>query len=55
LQRTERFDARLRADNPDWGVRDVDEIGVLGKTCGLDRQDLIIMPANNRLLVLRKR
>lgn len=48
------FDARLRTDNPDWGVRDVDEIADIAEDCGLQRADLIEMPANNRLLVFRR-
>jgi len=48
------FDAGLRADNPDWGLRDVDSIRALGAQAGLDLAALISMPADNRLLILRK-
>jgi uncharacterized protein DUF938 len=48
------FDARLRADNPDWGVRDVEEIVALGEAAGLAFRELLEMPANNRLLLLEK-
>lgn len=48
------FDARLRADNPDWGVRDVDDLVALGQVAGLQFKALLEMPANNRLLILKK-
>ncbi|NOX74908.1 MAG: DUF938 domain-containing protein [Alphaproteobacteria bacterium] len=48
------FDARLRADNPDWGLRDVAEITALGDAVGLTRIALLNMPANNRILILQK-
>ncbi len=49
-----RFDKALRADNPEWGVRDTGEITDLGKTSGLTFSALLKMPANNRILVLKK-
>lgn len=45
------FDDRLRADNPDWGLRDVDDIRARAATLGLGFHDLIHMPANNRILI----
>jgi len=48
------FDARLRADNPDWGVRDVATVTALGADCGLVKEALIEMPSNNRLLVMKR-
>lgn len=48
------FDARLRDENPDWGIRDSAEIEALGAKAGLSFATLTAMPANNRLLVLRK-
>lgn len=48
------FDKGLRAENPDWGVRDIDEISQLSKEAGLKISDLIQMPANNRLLIYGK-
>lgn len=49
-----RFDEILRAENPAWGVRDTSEIADLARAHGLGDHRLIEMPANNRLLVLRK-
>jgi len=48
------FDAGLRADNPDWGLRDTAEIETLAGAAGLTFAGLQAMPANNRLLVFRK-
>lgn len=48
------FDARLKADNPDWGLRDTDDICAFGKPLGLAFKALVQMPSNNRLLVLAR-
>jgi SAM-dependent methyltransferase len=48
------FDRGLRADNPDWGVRDTTEIEALISTTGLQFAACQPMPANNRLLIFRK-
>ena len=50
-----RFDAALRADNPEWGVRCVDEIGALAEAHGLTAPTLTPMPSNNRVLVMTRR
>ncbi|WP_102109227.1 DUF938 domain-containing protein [Oceaniglobus roseus] len=48
------FDANLRAENADWGLRDTAEIREKAAPHGLDFAALIAMPANNRLLILRR-
>lgn len=48
------FDRRLRDDNPEWGIRDVDALRALATEHGLAFVDLIEMPANNRILLFRK-
>ena len=48
------FDARLRADNADWGLRDTAEITGAARTAGLETTALLAMPANNRILLFRK-
>ncbi len=48
------FDQRLRADNPDWGLRDVVELTSMAQAAGLRFDRLLEMPANNRLLVFQK-
>jgi len=44
------FDAALRADNPDWGVRDLDEVGRLAGEAGFGAPKVTEMPANNLLV-----
>lgn len=48
------FDAGLRAENPDWGLRDTADIARMAGAAGLDFALLQAMPANNRLLILRR-
>jgi len=47
------FDASLRARNPDWGLRALDEVVVLATRHGLTFERLVEMPANNLSLVFR--
>ena len=49
------FDASLRERDPRWGVRDQDEVAAEAAARGLDREEVVAMPANNRTLVLRRR
>jgi len=41
------FDAALRAENPDWGVRDLDAVARLARAAGLGPPRVTEMPANN--------
>ena len=50
----ERFDAELRAFDPEWGVRDVESVTEVAKLAGFVRSDLVAMPANNLSLVFRR-
>ena len=49
------FDADLRARDPSWGVRDLGEVAAESAARGLDLEEVVAMPANNRTLVLRRR
>ncbi len=49
------FDADLRARNPSWGIRDLDEITALASQHGIVGPDRIAMPANNLSVVFRRR
>ncbi len=49
------FDADLRARNPSWGVRDLDEIAALASRHGLKTLEQIAMPANNLSVIFRRR
>lgn len=48
------FDANLRARDPSWGVRDLDDVTAAAETNGLSRVEVVSMPANNLSLVFRK-
>jgi hypothetical protein len=51
----EAFDAQLRAMSPEYGLRDMDmDVFAPGAALGLARAEVVAMPANNFLLVLRK-
>lgn len=50
-----QFDASLRAQNPAWGVRSVEEINAVAQTAGLAQAEWYPMPSNNAVLSLRKR
>jgi SAM-dependent methyltransferase len=50
----EAFDASLRARDPRWGVRDVDEVARVAGQAGLLLEEIVAMPANNLSLVWRK-
>jgi SAM-dependent methyltransferase len=50
----EAFDRDLRRRNPEWGVRDLEEVADLARTHGLELVERIPMPANNLSLVFRK-
>ena len=50
-----RFDAMLRSRDPLSGIRDVEAILELAGAAGLKLEEDNAMPANNRLLVFRRR
>jgi SAM-dependent methyltransferase len=47
------FDARLRAQNPLWGVRDLADISSLAKRQGFALSETVPMPANNLSVIFR--
>jgi hypothetical protein len=49
-----RFDAQLRAENPEWGIRTVEEVAAEAAANGLYLADPIEMPANNLILLFAK-
>lgn len=46
-----RFDASLRAENAEWGVRDVDDLRALAARNNMAVLDIAQMPANNLVLI----
>lgn len=49
------FDRQLRGENPDWGVRDLDDVAQLAGAEGFDLRETYEMPANNLSVIFRKR
>lgn len=49
------FDADLHARDPHWGLRWLHEVAAEAMAAGLALEDTVAMPANNRLLVFRRR
>ena len=49
------FDESLRAQNPAWGIRQLEDVMKEARLAGLRLYDRHAMPANNLLLVWRKR
>jgi SAM-dependent methyltransferase len=50
----EAFDADLRSRNPEWGVRDLEQIELHAGQAGLALEEVVQMPANNLSVVLRR-
>jgi SAM-dependent methyltransferase len=49
-----RFDERLRAEDPRWGVRDLGDVQALAAAAGFSAPEVIAMPANNLSLVFHR-
>jgi SAM-dependent methyltransferase len=48
------FDASLRANDPQWGVRDLGDVAALAGQHGFDLVERVAMPANNLSVVFRR-
>lgn len=49
------FDELLKAENPEWGVRNLEDVARLAASEGFELQDTHDMPANNLAVIFRKR
>jgi hypothetical protein len=49
------FDASLKARNPAWGIRRIEDVDMLAAQHGFERVMRVEMPANNLTLAYRKR
>ncbi|MXP25865.1 DUF938 domain-containing protein [Altererythrobacter indicus] len=49
------FDASLKLRNPEWGIRPIGAMDRLAQANGMERKKRVAMPANNLILVYRKR
>ena len=50
-----RFDALLRARDPRWGVRELDDLVAAAGEAALELEEVVDLPANNHVLVFRRR
>lgn len=48
-----RFDRALRQQDPQWGIRDLEDVQAAARAEGLQHEETVPMPANNLLLVFR--
>ena len=48
------FDESLKSRDPQWGIRDIEEVDALAKSNGFERSARHAMPANNLTLVYRR-
>jgi SAM-dependent methyltransferase len=53
-QSNERFDERLRGEDPRWGVRDLADVQAVAAAAGFQPPEIISMPANNLSVVFRR-
>ena len=49
-----QFDKKLKEKNPEWGVRDVQDLKVLAGENGLVFDRMVEMPSNNKILVFHR-
>jgi SAM-dependent methyltransferase len=48
------FDAGLQAENPEWGVRDLDDVAALAQEAGFGPAEVTRMPSNNLMVAFAK-
>ena len=48
------FDQQLRAQNPQWGIRDLAEVRALAEGNALSLAETVPMPANNLSVIFRR-
>ena len=49
------FDRSLRAQDPEWGVRDLEAVAAVADGAGFELDEVVEMPANNLSVILRRR
>ncbi len=50
----QRFDERLRGEDPRWGVRDLVDVEAAAAAAGFPAPEIVAMPANNLSLLFRR-
>jgi len=54
-QSNEKFDSELRAQDPDWGLRDLEAVTETAAAAGFAAPEIVDMPANNFSLIFRRK
>ena len=49
-----QFDSDLRAQNPEWGLRDLEAVSETADSSGFALAEIVDMPANNFSVVFKK-
>ena len=50
----ERFDSDLRAQNPEWGLRDLEAVSEAAASVGFALVEIVDMPTNNFSLIFKR-
>jgi hypothetical protein len=50
-----QFDSDLRARNPEWGLRDLEDVSTIASRAGFVLTEIVEMPANNFSLIFERR
>jgi len=50
----ERFNSMLQSQNPEWGLRDVEQLITLAASAGMKLVEVVPLPASNHCLVWKK-
>lgn len=48
------FDKSLRRQNPEWGLKDIEDLKKIAESCGVTLLKIYDLPANNKCLVWKK-
>lgn len=48
------FDQQLQKQNPEWGVRDLEDVAAFAAKCGFGPAEVVAMPANNLTVIFRR-
>jgi hypothetical protein len=49
------FDRSLKAQNPEWGIRDINDLKTLAEENSIELLKINNLPSNNKLIVWRKK
>lgn len=47
-----RFNLLLQSQNPEWGLRDIDQLATLAASAGMRLLEVVPLPSNNHCLII---